>query len=97
MSKKDEKKTISIEWLRETINQRLASPNRTREERMALAGVLEAALVEARRYRGFNSVHWLQEGGYDAWVAAGQPDFPEKKKFIHGTEDGSDNYRRFYY
>jgi hypothetical protein len=92
------KKTLRVDYIKGEINRRLALKTISVEQRKALAGILEDLLFEANDYRGFNDVYWRDEGGYQAWVEAGRPDFPEKYKYIHGPDaDGQDQYRRVYY
>lgn len=97
------RKTIAVEYLKTELNRRLALPLQMMQpaervaHRQAWASVLEDVLMETGNYRGYNDIHWMNEGGFEAWKAAGEPETNEKNKFIHGTPDGTDDYRRFYY
>lgn len=89
------RKTIAVDTLKAWINGRLESPDTSVSVRKELCALLENILFDGDNYRGFNNIYWMQ-GGHDAWVAAGRPDFPAKLRYIHGG-DGSDTYRRRYY
>ena len=85
------RKTIAVETLKADINRQLARTDNTVEARTALASFLEHVLFTTNKYHGFNYVEWSKEGGFDAWRAAGEPNFPEKAKYL------GDESRRFYY
>jgi hypothetical protein len=91
------RKTIEVETIKGWVNGQLARKDQPVEARRALCNLLEIALFEAGAYSGFNDVYWMSEGGYEQWREAGSPDFPEKYRFIHGTKDGEDLFRRRYY
>lgn len=90
------RKTIAVDTLKAWINRRLESPDTSVSVRKELCALLETILFDAHSYGGYNDVHWANDGGHDAWVAAGCPDFPAKLRYIHGG-DGTDSYRRRYY
>jgi hypothetical protein len=83
------RKTINVDWLREHVNMMLKTSTCDDEIRKGFCAVLECALHKANRYRGFSHIEWIN-GGCDAWVKAGKPEFPEKYKYI-----GNDT-RRYY-
>jgi len=89
------KKTLRVSAALEEANRLLALDTLTKDERRGVAFLIEELLHQARRYQGFGYVYWLNEGGFKAWQAAGEPDWPEKEKFVYGP--GGDEYRRIYY
>lgn len=104
------RKTVQVEELLREFNRVLSLPTSriyrdlpdgtpawrvATSERKGLADALEHILHKADRYRGFNSVKWTQEGGYEAWLAAGEPN--DNRPFITDNPDATDDYRRVYY
>jgi hypothetical protein len=85
------RKTYEVEKLRAYVNKALANDHWTAEQKQAMAFLLESVLMDTGNYRGFNYLKWVDEGGYEAWLADGQPDFPEKDKYL------GDKMRRRYY
>ena len=75
------RKTIAVQAVLDMANKLLANDQLTQEEKKGIAFLLEDVLHASNRYNGFNDTHWLKQG-YREWVAAGKPDFPEKKKFM---------------
>jgi len=59
------------------------SPDDRKPERQAIHDFVAHLLMEARSYRGFQHLYWSDQG-YQEWKAAGEPDFPEKDRFIYG-------------
>ncbi len=66
------RKTLTVEFLKKKINDRIAMPSATPEIRKELASLLSFVLHETGNYRGFNYVDWMQ-GGCRAWQEAGEP------------------------
>ena len=101
MASKNGRKTIEIEALKERVNNLLKLKSLSADERKGLCHLLEWALFETTNYRGFNWVHWSNEGGYESWRDSGLEDTLEnsaaKAPFIYGNAEGVDDYRRFYY
>lgn len=62
-----ERKTVSVERLRESANQYLASPRVNEDMAQGCAGMLECALMAANRYKGFN----IRSGFPGAYVEGG--------------------------
>lgn len=103
------KKTFAVEKLKAKINNRMMNPDVTVEEARGLVFVLESILHETGNYNGYSCVHWLYEGGCEAWNAHYEankerleglltgPDIrgyhDEKEPFINAGND----YRRWYY
>ena len=96
------RKTFDIEAFKAECNRILALPEDrvTTEFRKGICTALEHVLHEARAYRGYNDVYWLEQG-YDEWKADGSVDeFPAKYRYIFGPAHGSsatDPHRRRYY
>jgi len=84
------RKTISVEAVRKIINDALESKRLSQDAKSALATTLERILFDTGNYHGFQYLYWAKEG-YQKWVEAGKPSFPEKEQFI-GPE-----YDRVYY
>lgn len=59
------------------------SPDDRKAERLAIHNFVAHLLMEARSYRGFQYLYWADKG-YNAWKLAGEPDFPEKDRYIYG-------------
>ena len=81
------RKTIEVEGLKNRINNLLTLPDgpgpfgMNNDKRQALASLLESILHETSNYRGFSHNYWSKQG-YNLWVEAGKPDFPQKQAFI---------------
>jgi len=58
--------------------------------RQGVSALLESVLMATGNYQGYNFNAW-EGGGYTAWVAAGEPRFPEKDKYL-----GDQTARRYY-
>lgn len=81
------RKMVRIETIRkqlETTNKLLASAIPQSAKR-TLCTMIESILMEVDLYQGYNYNYWLDQG-CDMWYAAAMPDFPEKDKYIIGTE-----------
>lgn len=78
------RKTVTVEQVRELGNRLLAIEDNAHvnaDFRKGVAAVLETILHETGNYAGFNFLDWLR-GGYEKWIEAGAPKFPEKAKFL---------------
>jgi hypothetical protein len=73
-------KTVKIDSLKAHANLMLASTN-SQIFKQGVSLLLESALFEAKAYKGFNYTKWMN-GGYEAWIAAGSPDFPIKWEYL---------------
>lgn len=82
--------TIRVSELKDKVNAMLARDSLNQKAKSALCTLIEDVLMETDNYRGFNDIYWMDKG-FDEWKAAGEPDFPEKQKFL-GLE-----YNRHYY
>lgn len=63
-------------------------------ERSLLQAITEKLLMSTNSYRGFNYLYWSAQG-FNEWMEAGEPDFPEKDKYIYGPS--GDRTRIFFY
>lgn len=88
------RKTIDVVYLLETLNKQLSREDLTSVEKRAISEVLEDILHKTDNYSGFNYRYWSSVG-CNEWRDAGEPDFPEKEKFILGPS--GDEFNRFYY
>ena len=90
------KKTFNIQSFKAYVNQQLMRKDHqaTDQFKEGLCVILEHVLMVANVYHGFNDNYWRAEG-YDAWKAAGEPDFPEKNAFLYGPS--GQRYNRHYY
>ena len=88
------RKTVAVAEIKKSINVQLARIDNTPEERLALAMFLESVLFDARCYAGFGYVAWRREGGWDRWVAAGEP---RDERGNIPREYIGDETRRIYY
>ncbi len=83
------KKTTSVEELRLYANKLLKNSKLSQEFKNGVCTMIEHVLHDTGNYAGFSYTYW-NEVGYKLWIAAGQPGFPEKQKYI-GNE-----YDRYY-
>ena len=58
--------------------------------------MMNKILLDANCYQGYNYNYWMEKGA-DEWFAAGEPNFPEKDKFIYGGPVEENEYNRFIY
>ena len=93
------KKTIEVEKIKVYANSMLARTDKfaTVEFKAGIAIMIELILMSTNNYRGFQYNYW-NDKGYKEWHDAGEPNFPEKDKYIYGPK-GKDNaeYDRTYY
>ena len=82
--------TIELNSFRVFVNRLLANPRISQKEKEAYCYLLEYYLREAKEYCGFKYLYWMDKGCKE-WKAAGEPEFPEKSKYL-GPE-----YDRAYY
>lgn len=83
------RKTIEVKALKEEANRLLALPDHSDDFRKGIMIMIERILMDSNCYNGFNYLGWAKEGGYDRWVADGQPQ--DTTPYL-GNET-----RRFYY
>ena len=88
------RKTINTQKFIEIGNELLANEKLSQEIKKGICTLIEKTLLEHNSYRGFNYSYWIN-GGYDQWIKDGQPDFPEKEKYI--TDNKKKEYNRIYY
>lgn len=60
----------------------------TQKEKAVVCCMIEALLMDAKCYKGFNYIYWMDKG-YDEWVADGKPE--NNKKYL------GEEYNRHYY
>ena len=86
------KKTMDVEQLKSWTNEQLKRTDDYADQKFkaGLCSVLAHVLHATGNYHGFNYTYWLETGN-DLWRKDGEPDFPEKNKYI-GNE-----YDRVYY
>lgn len=82
--------TFRVSELKDKVNGMLAKDTLDQKAKASLCSLIEDVLMETDNYRGFNDIYWMDKG-FDEWKAAGEPDFPEKQKFM-GLE-----YNRHYF
>ena len=77
------KKTTSVEMFKNWANEQLKRTDEyaTQEFKAGICTGLERVLHDSGNYNGFNHNYW-NATGFKAWLAAGEPDFPEKNKYI---------------
>jgi|ERR1035437_3652697 hypothetical protein len=95
------KATFEVDTFRRYVNDQLqrTDSEATDDFKNGMCLALERILHGSDCYRGFNYLYWLK-GGCDEWTNAGQPDFPEKDKFIYGEKGSKYNgckFARLYY
>lgn len=88
------RKTIELVEILETCNKQLRSGEWSDEQKKMICLVLEDLLHKADVYAGFNDNYWLAIGCTE-WHENGEPNFPEKEKYIYGPSN--QRYNRFYY
>lgn len=94
MAKK--KLTYKIDEFKQWVNAQLKRTDEFANDifKSALCTELEHVLKNCNSYQGYNDNYWLQQG-WNEWRAAGEPDFPEKNKFIYGPS--GQRFNRQYY
>lgn len=90
------RKTFDVKGFLDYANKQLArrDEHATREFKMGVCALLEHVLMGTDNYRGYNYNLWVN-GGCDEWVRAGEPDFPEKERFMYSEHGGE--FDRVYY
>ena len=63
------------------VNRILENDSHTPEYRKGVADLTGNILQDLNCYAGFNYLDWMN-GGFQAWQEAGEPDFPEKNKYL---------------
>jgi len=82
------RKTVDIQWLVETVNQKLALTTISQAAKAQLCCFVEEILMETGNYHGFNYLQWMHNG-FEQWQADGEPE--DRDPYI-GQE-----FDRFYY
>ena len=96
MAKKQGRKTIKVKELVASLNQQLANPNLSQEEKKVICSITERILLDTNNYRGFTYITW-STGGAKEWLKAveegrvKEDDYKAKQEYI-GPE-----YNRIYY
>lgn len=96
------RKTALVAEIVKYANKQLARQDEfvTDKFKAGICVMVQEVLFQANQYQGYNNIYWL-ERGYKEWHEAGEPDFPEKDKYIYG-EGGKEcpkygEYSRMYY
>ena len=90
------RKTIEVEWLKESVNMRLDDKNLSQDEKSALCLLLEDVLHKTGSYKGFNWLAWIK-GGYSRWVEAGRPEGSAKDQIVFGGPESDYQWDRVYF
>lgn len=90
------KKTFRITEFISYVNSQLKRTNEPTNDsyKEGMCDLLEHILHLNNAYNGYQHNYWMQQG-YQEWIAAGRPDFPEKYKFIYGPS--GQQFNRYYY
>lgn len=90
------KKTFRITEFVSYVNSQLKRTNEPTNDsyKEGMCDLLEHILHLNNAYNGYNHNYWLEQG-FQEWITAGRPDFPEKNKFIYGPS--GQEYNRKYY
>lgn len=82
------KKTTNVEMFKTWANEQLKRQDEfaTQEFKAGICIGVERVLHDSGNYKGYNNTYWL-ETGFALWNKAGQPDFPEKNKYIGAEYD----------
>ena len=90
------KKTFKVDEFKNYVNEQLARTDEfaNKEFKAGLCVALGTVLMKSNNYEGFNYNYW-NEKGWKEWRNAGEPDFPEKNKYLYG--EGGHEYNRHYY
>ena len=90
------KKTFNVDAFKEYVNKQLARVDEFATEafKAGLSLSLQEVLMRSGNYQGFNYIYWNERGGKE-WHDAGEPDFPEKDKYLYG--EGGHEYNRTYH
>lgn len=81
------RKTFDVEDFKRWVNSVLALPTQdnphvpSQDTKSALCTALEKVLMDTGNYKGFQNIYW-SDIGCTLWRDAGEPDFPEKQKFL---------------
>ena len=68
------------------------SPDSDKASRKMLQTFVKSLLFDAQCYRGYNYLYW-ESIGYKEWCDAGQPDYPQKYRYIYGPSDDDSRIR----
>lgn len=96
MAKKQRRQTIKVKELVASLNQQLADPNLSQEEKKVICSIIERILLDTNNYQGFTHITWAT-GGAKEWSKAveegrvKEDDYKAKQEYI-GPE-----YNRIYY
>jgi hypothetical protein len=90
------KQTFKIQEFKAWVNQQLKRTDKDADDRFkaGLCIALGHVLMRSGQYQGYNHNYWVEKG-YEEWITAGQPDFPEKNPCIYGPS--GQMYNRCYF
>ena len=77
---------MNVAEIKKFANEQLADGRNSDEHRRGIISMLEKILHATGNYEGFNYNYW-NKTGFELWQKAGEPDFPEKNKFIGNESD----------
>jgi hypothetical protein len=88
--------TVNVEDFKQWVNQQLERTDNFADDKFkaGLCSAVEHVLQTANRYHGYTDNNWIRTG-YQEWLAAGQPDYPDKDKYVYGPT--GQQYNRHYY
>lgn len=93
------RKIVDISKLKDWTNVQLSRTDdyATQEFKAGIFTAVSNTLHATGQYNGFQHLYWMN-GGCEEWYKAGEPDFPEKNRFIYGEGGKEQNeYNRFIY
>ncbi len=91
------RKTINVDFVLDEANRQLARKDEvaTADFKSGICIIIERILLDTGNYKGFNYNLWSKDGGSEQWFKDGEPDFPEKNKYLYSKYGGC--YDRHYY
>lgn len=91
-----EKQTFRVEVFKDWVNDQLKRTDDFATDRFkaGLCHALEYVLKQCHCYHGYMDNYWGQIG-WQQWIEAGEPDFPDKEQFMYGPS--GQKYARSYY
>ena len=91
------RKTINVDSILAEANKQLARKDKfaTADFKAGVCVMIERILMNTGNYNGYNYNLWTNGGGLEQWYKDGEPDFPEKEKYLY-SKFGRE-YDRHYY
>jgi len=90
------RKTFNVSKTLAEANKQLArkDADATTDFKKGVCVLIERILMDTGNYNGYNYNLW-NNGGFTQWQKDGEPDFPEKNKYMYSKHGGC--YDRHYY